>query len=219
MGKNILAAALAGVKRLVFLSSIKVNGEETFPPSRFKESDAVNPQDPYAISKYEAEQALYRVANETGLEVVVIRPPLVYGPNVKGNLKALLKALSKNIPMPLASVNNKRDFVGLGNLLDAMILCGVHPQARNQTYLISDGHSQSTSALIKTMSNALGVRGYQFHFPVSIIKLMGWLLQKSGAVSRLIGSLEVDTTKIRSELDWTPPQGFEEGVQVMVGNN
>ena len=134
-------------------------------------------------------------------------------------MKALLKVLSKSIPMPLASINNKRDFIGLGNLLDAMILCANHPKAKNQTYLISDGHSLSSPALIKAICKQLGVRCQLFHFPVSLIKLMGWIFQKSDAVSRLIANLEVDSTKIRSELNWTPPFSLEEGVRIMVGKS
>ena len=213
------AASRVGVKRLVYLSSIKVNGEQTIPPHRFIEKDISSPQDAYAVSKYEAEQALYQIASETKLEVVIIRPPLIYGPNVKGNFKTLLKVLIKRIPLPLASVSNRRDFIALDNLLDAMVLCGTHPNAKNQTYLVSDGKSLSTPMLIEHITNALGRRCIIYRFPVTLLSVVGLVLRKSKIVNRLIGSLEVDASKIRRDLDWTPPITVKEGFRRMVAKD
>lgn len=213
------AAAAAGVRRLVYLSSIKVNGEATTPPHRFLETDQPNPQDDYAASKYEAEQTLYRVAQETGLEVVIIRPPLIYGPGVKGNLRTLLALVNKSIPLPLGSVSNRRDFISIGNLLDAMVLCGMHPNAANQTYLVSDGQPLSTPALIRYITKALGRGGVVFRFPVALLTLMAALLGRSGTADRLLGSLEVDASKMRRDLDWVPPLNVEEGFRRMVAKD
>ena len=214
-----MAAAAAGVKRLVYLSSIKVNGEATTPPHRFLETDQPKPQDAYAVSKYEAEQTLYRVAQETGLEIVIIRPPLIYGPGVKGNLGTLLAIVNKSIPLPLGSVSNRRDFISIGNLLDAMVLCSMHPNAANQTYLVSDGQPLSTPALIRYITKALGRGGVVFKFPVALLSLMAMLLGRSGTADRLLGSLEVDSSKMRRELDWIAPLNLEEGFRRMVAKD
>lgn len=203
-------AAKAGVRRLVFISSIKVNGEENnFPYT----SDALPaPSDFYGISKWEAEQALRGIEAETGLEVVVIRSTLVYGPGVKANFLNMMKVVQSGIPLPLASITNKRSLIYVGNLVDALTVCAVHPAAAGQTYLVSDGEDVSTPELIRQTACTLGVSPRLFPFPLRLIQLVGKLTGKSAAVNRLTGSLTVDCSKIRRELDWTPPFTMEEGL-------
>src|SRR3989338_9379558 len=216
-------AARAGIKRLVYISSIKVNGEgcpHPLPLSHgergervYRESDAPNPQGPYAVSKWQAEQALRQVAQETGLEVVIVRLPLVYGPGVKGNFIRLLKVVDKGIPMPLAGVRNKRSLIYLGNLVDALIICASHPAAAGRTYLVSDGEDIPTPELIRRLVRAMGHPAGLFPLPPGLLKLGGRLLGKAGQVARLLGSLRVDTEKIRRELDWQPPYSMQQGLQ------
>jgi nucleoside-diphosphate-sugar epimerase len=206
-------AARAGVKRLVYVSSIKVNGEATDGVRRFSESDAPNPQDPYGISKMEAEQALHRVAAETGLEVVINRPPLVYGAGVKGNFAQMLKVLAKGIPLPLASVHNLRSLVYVGNLVDALILCATHPAAVGQTYLVSDGEDVSTPDLLRQLGVAMGHPARLLPCPQALLRLGGRVTGKADQVERLLGSLQVDSGKIRRELGWMPPYTVSRGLQ------
>jgi len=218
-------AAGAGVKRLVYVSSVKVNGESTTPiltpapplkgrvQNAFTEADAPCPQDPYGISKWEAEQALHRVAQETGLEVVIVRPPLVYGPGAKGNFISLLKAVGKGIPLPLAATDNARSLIYVGNLADALAACAIHPAAAGQTYLVSDGAPVSTAALVAKIAQALGCRNRAFRFPPVILRSVAALLGRTAQVDRLLGSLRVNDAKIRSELGWTPPFTLEQGLQ------
>lgn len=207
------AAAASGVKRLVYVSSVKVNGEETHSGRRYTEVDVPAPQDPYGISKWEAEQALHRVAQETGLEVVIVRPPLVYGAGVKGNFVQMLKVLAKGIPLPLASVNNLRSLVYVENLVDALILCATHPAAAGQTYLVSDGEDISTPELLHRLGVAMGHPARLIPCPEVVLKLLGKLAGRSGQVERLLGSLQVDSGKIRRELNWTPPYSLQQGLQ------
>lgn len=207
-------AAASGVKRLIYVSSIKVNGEATREGEQFSESDIATPQDPYGVSKWEAEQELHRVAAETGLEVVIVRPPLVYGTGVKGNFAQMLKVLAKGIPLPLASVNNLRSLVYVGNLVDALILCATHPAAAGQTYLISDGEDISTSDLLGQLGAAMGHPARLFICPQAILKLAGSLTGRADQVERLLGSLKVDSGKIRLELNWNPPYTVNQGLQV-----
>lgn len=206
-------AASAGVKRLVYVSSIKVNGEATDGGRKFSESDLPGPQDPYGISKWEAEQALHRVAKETGLEVVIVRPPLVYGAGVKGNFAQMLKVLAHGIPLPLASVHNRRSLVYLGNLVDALILCATHPAAAGQTYLVSDGEDISTPDLLRQLGEAMDHPARLFFCPQSWLKLAGRLAGRADQIERLIGSLQIDSGKIRRELGWTPPFSIHEGLR------
>lgn len=206
------SAAANGVKRLVYISSIKVNGEETSGGRGYTELDAPAPQDPYSLSKWEAEQALHRVAQETGLEVVVVRPPLVYGPGVKGNFAQMMKVLSRDIPLPLASVRNLRSLVYVGNLVDALICCAIHPAAAGQTYLVSDGEDVSTPELLRQLGEAMGHRVRLFPCPLSVLRLGGRLTGKFNQVERLTGSLRVDCSKIRRELGWQPPFALREGL-------
>lgn len=204
-------AAKAGVKRFIFISSIKVNGEESRLP--YIPASPPNPTDPYGVSKYEAEQALRTIEAETGLEVVVIRPTLVYGPGVKANFLKMMQTVQRGILLPLASIENKRSLIYVGNLVDALATCAIHPAAAGQTYLVSDGEDVSTPELIRRTASALGVPARLLPFPMSLMKLAGKLTGKSGAVNRLTGSLTVDSSKIRQELGWKPPFTMEEGLK------
>lgn len=207
-------AAQANVKRFVYVSSIKVNGEETRDGQKFSETDIPSPQDPYGVSKWQAELALQRIAQETGLEVVIVRPPLVYGPGVKGNFAQMLKVLAKGIPLPLAAVtNNRRSLVALDNLVDLIVTCLSHPAAANQTFLVSDGEDLSTADLLKRMGLALGKPTRLFYVPPSLLKLGATLLKKDGVYQRLCGSLQVDIGKTRQLLDWKPPLSVDEGLR------
>ena len=206
------AAARSEVKRLVFLSSIKVNGESALPVSPFNEISPINPQDPYAISKWDAEQALTQIATETGLEVVILRCPLVYGPRVKANFLRLLQAVDRGIPLPLALARNRRSFIYLDNLTDAIATCLTHPAAAGKTYLVSDGKDVSTAELIARIAQALGKPSRLWPCPLGLIELAGRMAGKSDEIARLLGSLCIDSSKIRSELDWTPPYTLEQGL-------
>lgn len=208
-------AARAGVKRLVYASSIKVNGEQTTLP--FTESDGPNPQDPYGISKCEAEQALHRVAAETSLEVVIVRPPLVYGPGVGGNFWRLLKLVERGIPLPLASVENRRSMIYLGNFVDVLIACASHPDSAGKTFLVSDGEDISTAQLIRELARLMGKPPYLWPFPPTLLRLLGRFVGKLDEVDRLVGSLVIDSSKIRCELGWTPPFSVEQGLAETVG--
>lgn len=206
-------AASAGVKRLIHVSSIKVNGEENSHGQKFTAADTPSPQDPYAISKWEAEQALHRVARETGLEVVIVRPPLVYGPGVKGNFAQMLKVVSRGVPLPLASVQNRRSLIYVGNLADALIACATHPAAAGQTYLVCDGEDVSTPDLLRQLAAAMGVPCRLLHCPPSWLRLAGKLAGKTQQLERLLGSLQVDGDKIRHDLNWVPPYSLQQGLQ------
>ena len=204
-------AANAGARRLVFISSIKVNGEESVTP--YRHDTPPDPTDPYGISKWEAEQALRRIEAETGLEVVIVRPTLVYGPGVKANFLNMMKIISNGFPLPLASITNKRSLIYVGNLVDALATCAVHPAAAGKTYLVSDCEDVSTPGLIRRTASALGVPARLIPFPVSLMRLAGKLTGKSGAVNRLTGSLTVDSSKIQRELGWKPPFTMDEGLR------
>ena len=206
-------AARAGVKRLVFVSSIKVNGERTTAERCFTEADPADPQDPYGISKWRAEQSLQRIARETGLEVVIVRPPLVYGPGVKGNFISLLAAIDRGIPLPLAGANNARSLVYVGNLADALIACATHPAAAGQTYLVSDGDDVSTALLVEKIAWELGRNSRAFYFPPALLRAVATLLGRAEQIDRLFGSLRVNDEKLRRELAWFPPYKLEEGLR------
>jgi nucleoside-diphosphate-sugar epimerase len=180
----------------------------------FCESDEPNPQDPYAISKWRAEQDLQRIAQETGLEVVIVRPPLVYGPAVKGNFISLLAAIDRGIPLPLAGANNVRSLLYVGNLADALIACATHPAAAGQTYLVSDGDDVSTAMLVEKIARALGRNSRAFYFPPALLRAMAAVLGRAEQVDRLFGSLRVNDEKIRRELAWSPPYTLEQGLRV-----
>lgn len=209
------SAASAGVRRFVYVSSIKVNGEVTPKSFKFSESDAVNPQDPYSISKWEAEQALHFISTNSKLEVVIVRPPLVYGAGVKGNFAQMIKILAHGIPLPLASVNNLRSLIYLGNLQDALLLCATHVAAAGQTYLISDGLDISTTELLRLLGDATNHPARLFPCPTALLKLAGKLSGKSAQVDRLTTSLRIDSSKICRELGWIPPFSLHDGLRLM----
>ena len=206
-------AAAAGVKRFVFVSSVKVNGESTQLGREFTESDAPNPQDAYGQSKHEAEQGLRQLSADTGMEVVIIRPPLVYGPGVKANFAALMRAVQRGWPLPLGAVHNQRSLVALDNLVDFIVTCITHPQAANQTFLVSDGQDLSTTELVRGMAQAAGVPARLLPVPVWALQAGASLLGKGDAVQRLCGNLQVDTSKARSLLGWVPPVSVQEGMR------
>ncbi len=206
-------AKQAGVKRLVYVSSIKVNGECTSEMHPYTESDQADPQDPYGVSKWQAEQALQRIAEETGLEIVIVRPPLVYGPGVKGNFISLLAAINRGIPLPLAGANNARSLVYVGNLVAALIACAQHPAAAGQTYLASDGADISTALLVEKIAHALGRKSRLFYFPPGLLRVAATVLGRAEQIDRLFGSLRVSDAKIRKELGWAPPYTMEQGLR------
>ena len=209
-------AAKAGVKRFVFMSTIGVNGDNS-GDKPYTEGDIPHPHNPYSVSKYEAELALRQISIETGMEVVIIRAPLVYGPGNPGNFLSLLRIVSKGRPLPLASIRNHRSLIFVGNLVDALATCATHPAAAGKTYLVSDGEDVSTPELIRRTASALGVPVRLFLTPVSLMKLVGKLTGKSGALNRLTGSLTVDSLKIRQELEWVPPFTMVEGLAETAG--
>ncbi|EHU0329588.1 SDR family oxidoreductase [Vibrio vulnificus] len=205
-------AASAGVKRFVFVSSIKVNGEGTSQDRPFTSADLHAPEDDYGLSKSEAEQQLFEIAKEAGMEVVVIRPTLVYGPGVKANFAALMNLVSKGIPLPFGCITkNKRSLVSVDNLVDLIITCLDHPKAANQVFLVSDDHDVSTSEMVRQMALSLVKRTWQLPVPVWCYNLAGKLFNKSDVVDRLTGSLQVDITHTKETLGWTPPQSLQEG--------
>ncbi len=204
------AAASQGVRRFVYLSSIKVNGEQTTMP--FTEQTPPNPKDPYGISKWEAEQLLVRVSAETGLDTVVLRSPLVYGPEVEGNFLQLLKILHRGIPLPLAGVHNQRSLVYRGNLVDALIRCLQDRRAAGGLYLVSDGEDLSTPELIQRLGTAMGAQVRLWTLPTAWLCWMGRIAGKRGVIDRLVGSLQVDSSKIKRELGWRPPFTVDAGL-------
>ena len=204
----------AGVKRFVFISTIKVNGEGR--AAAYCETDVPAPEDAYAISKWEAEQGLQQIARETGLEVVILRPPLVYGPGVKANFLRLIKTIQRGWPLPLGAIHNRRSLLYLGNFVDAIRLCVEHPAAAGQTFLLDDGQAVSTPELIRAVARAMGRPARLLAVPVGVLAFMGALLGKRAAVARLTGSLHVDSSAIRSRLGWTPPYSMEAGLAATV---
>ena len=207
-------AAQAGVTRFVFISTIKVNGDGRDEP--YREIDGPAPMDAYARSKWEAEQGLHGIAQETGMEVVVLRPPLVYGPGVKANFLRLLRMVERGWPLPLGSIRNRRSLLYLGNFVDAIRLCVEHPAAAGQTFLLDDGEAISTPDLICAMGRAMGRPVHLLAVPVEVLKFVGALLGKREVVTRLTGSLYVDSSAIRARLGWTPPFSMEAGLAATV---
>ena len=203
----------AGVTRFIFISSIKVNGEQTTCSGVYKAEDLTAPEDAYGISKYEAEQGLLQIAADTGLEVVIIRPPLVYGPGVKGNFSSMMQVVKKGFPLPLGAINNMRSLVALDNLVDLIITCINHPAAANQVFLAGDGEDLSTTELLRGVAKAAGVPSRLLPVPASVLMFMASLLGKKTMAQRLLGSLQVDISKARDLLGWTPPLSVEEGLR------
>lgn len=205
-------AALEGVKRFVFVSSIKVNGESTSQDRPFTSTDKYAPEDDYGLSKSEAEQQLFKIGKKTGMEIVIIRPTLVYGPGVKANFASLMQLVSKGIPLPFGCIkNNKRSLVSLDNLIDLIVTCIDHPKAANQVFLISDDHDVSTSEMVSYMAQALSKPSWQLPVPLWCYKLVGVIFNKSAVVDRLTGSLQVDISHTKETLGWVPPQSLQEG--------
>lgn len=211
------AAARAGVKRFIFLSTIKVNGEATRPGQPFRSTDLPQASDPYGISKQEAEAALLELAQATGMEVTVIRPPLIYGPGVKGNLRSLIKALRRGVPLPLGGITgNRRSLVGIGNLISLIGVAMTHPAAANATFLVSDGEDVSTTGLLQTLARAMGRKPRLLPVPAGAIRLVAALTGKKAAADRLVGNLQVDISDTREKLGWTPPVSLGAGMQAAV---
>lgn len=208
--------AASGVKRFIFLSSIGVNGKSTPTGFSFDESSNTFPHNEYAQSKYEAEMGLYKISKETGLEVVIIRPPLVYGFNAPGNFGTLMSAVKKGMPLPLGSVHNKRSLVFLGNLVDFIIVCGSDLRAANQTFLISDGQDLSTTEFIKKLIHATGAPNRLLSLNSSLLRFAVNLIGRSEVLEKLCGNLQVDISKARNLLDWVPPYSIDEGIQIAV---
>ena len=211
-------AASAGVKRFIFLSSIKVNGESTEQECKYTEEDKPHPEDSYALSKMEAEIALFEIAQETGMEVVIIRSPLVYGPGVKANFRSLMTMVSKGIPLPLAAVtDNRRSLVGVDNLVDFIITCIYHPAATNQVFLVSDDEDLSTAELLHRMYKANGTADRLFTLPLWFLNLCATTIKRKSVYSRLCGSLQIDISKSKQILGWIPPVSVDEGLRRAFG--
>ena len=206
-------AAAMGVRRFIFLSSIGVNGVSTTPGSSFSEVDQPNPHNAYALSKWEAEQGLLRMAAETGMEVVVIRPPLVYGPQAPGNFGLLMRWLRRGVPLPLGAIHNQRSLVALDNLVDLIVTCITHPAAANQTFLVSDGEDVSTTELLRRMGKAMNRSVRLTPIPTGFLEQAAALLGKRDMAQRLCGSLQVDIHKTRQLLNWNPPLTLDQGLK------
>ena len=204
------AAAAAGVKRFVFMSSVKAVAEQSTRP--LTEADTPHPEDAYGISKWEAEQALGEVATGTGLELVVLRPPLVYGPHARGNLLALLRAVARGLPLPLGGIDNARSLISVANLASAVALVAEHPYAAGSTFFVSDGEDVSTPELVRRIARALGRKPRLLRVPNALF-LLGERLPRIGPkLGRLTGSLQVDSRLIRERLGWSPPQSLDQGL-------
>lgn len=210
------AAAAAGVRRLVFLSSLKVHGEQTAPGRPFTSDMQPAPEDAYGQSKWEAEMALREVAANTGLELVVVRPPLVYGPGVKANFLHLMQTVSRGTPLPLGAVDNRRSFLALDNLTDLLRVCSLHPAANGQAFLASDDHDMSTPELIRSIAQALGRPARLWPVPVTWLRMAGRIFGRSPQIDRLIGSLQVNIGHTKEVLGWSPRLTVEQGMRLAV---
>jgi len=211
-------AVETGVRRFVFMSTIKVIGEETAPRCRFKPDDQPAPQDPYAISKWEAENGLLEIARKTGLEVIIIRSPIVYGPGVKGNFASLIRWVNSGVPLPLGAIHNCRSMLALDNLVSFAAVCAdieASPNTKNQIFLVSDGEDVSTSELLRKIAKAYGVNSHFFPLPVGVIRFAARLMNKSSLADRLLGSLVIDGSKAREMLGWRPPFSMDEQLKKM----
>ncbi len=206
-------AAAAGVRRFVFVSSIKVNGDSTQSGQLFSADGVPSPKDDYGVSKMEAEQGLRELAAQTGMAVVIIRPPLVYGPGVKANFAAMMHWLKRGVPLPLGAIHNQRSLVSLGNLTDLIMTCLTHPDAANQTFLVSDGEDVSTTELLRRMGQAMGCPAHLIPVPAGVLKLAAAMVGKRDVAQRLCGSLQVDIGKTRRLLGWSPPFTLDEGLK------
>lgn len=205
-------SALNGVKRFIFISSIKVLGETNIDNKPFTYLDPLNPQDAYAKSKAEAEVGLRRLSDEYDMEVVIIRPPLVYGKNVQGNFKKILALCAREIPLPLGSINNKRSLVSLSNLVDLITICTTHPKAANQIFLVSDDHDVSISELLTLIAIAGGFKSKLFRVPLKLLRLIFICVGRMNTYERLCGSMQVDIAHTKKLLDWQPLQATSDGL-------
>lgn len=209
-------AAKAGVGRFVFVSSIKVNGEATQPGKPFSADDAPSPLDHYGMSKLEAEQGLRDIEAQTGMEVVIVRPPLVYGPGVKANFAAMMRWVARGTPLPLGAIHNARSMVALDNLVDLLVTCLKHPASAGQTFLVSDGEDVSTTELLRRTAQAMGKTASLLPVPTFLLESGAALLGKRDVAQRLCGSLQVDIEKTRRLLDWKPPLTLDQGLKKAV---
>ncbi|QSP94468.1 SDR family oxidoreductase [Marinobacter salinisoli] len=206
-------SAESKVSRFVFLSTVKVNGESTSGRDPFTSEEKAHPEDPYGFSKLEAEQGLLELASESGMEVVIIRPPLVYGPGVKGNFASMIRLVDKGLPLPLGAVHNKRSLVALGNLVDLIITCTHHPSAANQVFLASDGDDLSTTELLRAVAVAMGKPSRLIPVPPGLLTAGATMLGKKAVARRLLDSLQVDISKTRDLLGWKPPLSVDDGLR------
>lgn len=206
-------AARAGVRRFLFISSVKVNGESTDGRPPFTEDDRPAPVDPYGVSKLEAEEGLWRLGAETGMEICIVRPPLVYGPGVRANFESMMSWLARGVPLPLGSIRNKRTLVGLDNLVDLLTICIKHPAAAGEVFLAGDDEDLSTTDLLRRMAAALGVPSRLIPVPSTLLEAAAALLGKRSVAQRLCGNLQVDIGKARRLLGWTPPVSVDEGLR------
>lgn len=206
-------AAAANVNRFIFISSVKVNGESTVLGKPFTADGPPGPEDAYGISKWEAETGLKKLADETGIELVIIRPPLVYGPGVKANFRRLINWVRRGLPLPLASIDNRRSLVAIDNLVDLIITCIDHPAAVNQVLMVADGHDVSTTELLHAIGAALGKPARLYPCPANLLLIAGALVGKKTLVQRLVGNLQVDISSTRSLLGWDPPLSLEQGLR------
>lgn len=204
------AAAAAGVSRFVFVSSIRVNGSSSSMP--FRPDDAPAPDEPYAVSKYEAELGLWEIAATTGLEVVVVRPPLVYGPGVKANFRRLLKLAATGLPLPLASVKGMRSLIGVDNLCDLLQVCLCHPAAAGKTFLASDGQDISLPVLIRELATGMGRQARMIPAPAWFVRGIATLAGKASTFDKLTASLQIDPSATFAALDWRPPTSLQDGL-------
>lgn len=207
-----MQAARAGVKRFIFISSVKVNGESTVNGCPFLENDLPAPSDPYGISKQEAEESLQKISAETGMEIVIIRPTLIYGEGVKANFESMMKWLKKGIPLPFGAIHNKRSLVSLDNLIDLILVCLKHPKAAGEIFLVSDDYDMSTTELLVSTADALGVKTRLIPIPSSLIAIIASVCGRRALAQRLCGSLQVDISKAKLLLGWHPPMSTKDAL-------
>ena len=207
-------AAISGVKRFIFISSIKVNGEKTILGKPFTENDKPQPIDAYSISKWTAERGLQKISKKTGMEIVIIRPSLIYGPGVKGNFKKIVSLVKTRLPTPLGAINNKRSFIAIDNLIDLIIICIHHPSASNEIFLAADGEDLSISQLIRKIAKATNKTPILIPVPIFLLKIFALILRKEKVINRLLESLQVDISKSQNLLNWKPPISINEGLDL-----
>jgi nucleoside-diphosphate-sugar epimerase len=209
-------AARLGVRRLVFVSSVKVMGEASPPGAPWRISDPPHPEDPYGRSKWAAEQALWEVSSQSGLEVVIVRPPLVYGPGVKANFRSLMRWVQRGWPLPFGAIHNHRSLVALDNLISVLALCARAPRAAGQTFFVSDGHDLSTNELARAIARACGRQALLLPVPPAWLRLAGRMTGRSAAIDRLLGDLQVDIGHTIERLDWRPVLTVEQALRQVV---